>query len=119
MTIPDSSTDPFLQALYGVACGSRTSCFAVGDYDDAIAPAVEHWDGKSWSLMTTPTRAGGAISLAAVACAKPTACFAVGGSDPGRAHPTEPCGAVRMNNEDERQYGYIETDAGAVLSQLA
>ena len=66
--------------LIGVACPSPTSCFAVGTASDAssLTSLVEHWNGNTWALQTTPDLAPLPVALFGVACPSPTNCFAVG-----------------------------------------
>ncbi len=76
--------------LYGVACPTTKSCFAVGERTDIDAHGVashrtlaERWDGKSWSVMTGLDATRG---MNAIACRTSTSCVAVGGSStPGIA----------------------------------
>ena len=67
--------------LSGVSCPSTKSCFAVGGsatIDEVSTILVEHWNGHSWSIMTSPRpRRGG---LSDVSCPSPKSCFAVGSS---------------------------------------
>jgi hypothetical protein len=72
--------------LLGVSCTSSTACNAVGDYYSSGGERLtlaEIWNGTSWSLQTTPNRAGatGHILLG-VSCTSSTACTAVGGDFP-------------------------------------
>ena len=67
----------------GVVCTSTTSCIAVGQYN-TLATVTKtlamRWDGKRWSILSSPNAPGSAVSvLAGVACASSTSCFAVGG----------------------------------------
>jgi hypothetical protein len=47
------SDESAINELDGVACGSRTSCWAVGSYWNYPANTRDsialHWDGTSWS----------------------------------------------------------------------
>jgi hypothetical protein len=67
--------------LLGVSCPSTTTCFAVGDYS-TTAPTtkslVEHWNGTSWTIMTSPNPTGSATYVVGVSCPNTTSCFAVG-----------------------------------------
>jgi hypothetical protein len=85
MTTPNP-TGSILSLLVGVSCPSTTSCFAVGNYDTAFFAAnptlVEHWNGWSWKIMTSPNPTGGG-SLEGVSCPSTTSCFAVGYSNFG------------------------------------
>jgi hypothetical protein len=67
--------------LFGVACPSATSCFAVGDY--YVGPfyqtLIESWNGNSWSIVPSPnTSTSITNSLEGVTCTSPTSCIAVG-----------------------------------------
>ncbi len=70
--------------LNGVSCPSTTNCFAVGleiSFPTFYATAlVEHWNGHTWSVMTSPTPTGspGDAYLNEVSCPSTTSCFAVG-----------------------------------------
>ncbi len=76
--------------LFGVRCTSPRNCWAVGFYErNGISELDEaiHWNGKSWSLVATPTPAGTLSGdfneLLDVACTSPDSCWADGeyGSD--------------------------------------
>ena len=92
--------------LSAVSCASVTACTAVGDdgiggnYGDV--PLVEHWDGTSWSIQSTPnlptTNWDGTSwaiqttpnppyttdsALSGVSCTSITVCTAVGEFIPG------------------------------------
>jgi hypothetical protein len=61
-----------------VSCTSGRSCMAVGytlsPHEQAI---IERWDGKTWSLQTTPQPAA-STRLLGVSCSNARACTAVG-----------------------------------------
>ena len=82
MTSPNP-TGAFQTQLIGVSCPSTTNCFAVGYFQHGSSPRftktlVEHWDGKRWSIMTSPNPKSSANSfLNGVSC-RATTCFAVG-----------------------------------------
>ena len=64
-----------------LTCASATSCFAVGQTVAAGVnqTLIEHWDGSSWSLMTSPaTPADFAFFLESISCPSATSCFVVG-----------------------------------------
>ena len=81
MTSPNPSGYSFLN---GVSCASTTSCDAVGY--SASSPLfstgstlVEHWNGTSWSIVTSPNPLGAtAAALHGVSCPSTTTCFAAG-----------------------------------------
>ena len=67
----------------GVACVSASSCFATGEWATNTTPAqgktlAERWDGSTWSLMTTPNKAGQDTALAGITCTAATNCVAAG-----------------------------------------
>jgi hypothetical protein len=76
--------------LLDVACTSPDSCWADGEYgtdDSAIGSEVIenqalHWNGRVWSLSTTPNPGGtgsdGASALSAIRCASAGNCWAIG-----------------------------------------
>ncbi len=78
--------------LYGVSCPSTTNCFAVGWENSSSGPSintalVEHWNGHTWSIMTSPKPTGspGDANLSGVSCPSTTSCFAVGSTQSGHA----------------------------------
>jgi hypothetical protein len=82
-----------LHYLEDVSCPSQTSCFAVGYSANPKytvgTPIVERWNGKNWSLVTSPKSANPNTLLFGVSCASPTNCDAVGttaNSDSSVAH---------------------------------
>ncbi|HEY7951367.1 MAG TPA: hypothetical protein VID70_00170, partial [Solirubrobacteraceae bacterium] len=70
-----------VSSLGGVSCSSTSACTAVGAYTNSSAVEVtlaESWNGKEWSVQSTPNPSQAKASVfSAVAC--PTkACYAVG-----------------------------------------
>jgi hypothetical protein len=66
----------------GVSCTGLTFCAAVGvQYPGAFQQNfAETWNGRAWSITTTPNRSTSANgSLSAVSCVSSTFCLAVGG----------------------------------------
>jgi hypothetical protein len=69
--------------LFGVGCQSASSCFAVGNQYSPTSRSgktlIERWNGKAWSLVTSPNPAAGWAdpNLNGVSCTA-TACLAVG-----------------------------------------
>ena len=65
--------------LYGVACPSAKSCFAVGKYstNTDVKTLVEHWNGSNWGTLPSPNPSTNA-SFSAVTCPSVKSCFAVG-----------------------------------------
>ena len=79
---PRTTGSPFA-ALSGVSCPSGTSCYAVGDYQagspTTLKTLVEHWNGRNWSIMTSPSPPGATnASLAGVSCPSAGSCYAIG-----------------------------------------
>ena len=83
---PDASPTGY-NGLYGVTCLSQSDCTAVGFYfDDGDYPhtLIEHWDGSSWSIVTSPnTSATADNELNSVTCISNSDCKAVGWSESG------------------------------------
>ena len=73
--------------INGVSCPSTTSCFLVGYQtlaNDQQRTLIEHWNGTSWSITTSPNRAGSMGDyLSAASCPSTTSCFAAGASVSG------------------------------------
>jgi hypothetical protein len=65
--------------LWGVTCTSTANCWAVGAQEAGSDPGpvtlAEHWDGSSWSAVTTPDTHG---ILLSVTCTSGTNCWASG-----------------------------------------
>ena len=73
-----NSTSPSQTGLTAVSCLSASDCFAVGsDRFDTTGdtPLVEHWDGNTWTVGSTPSGVGG---LSGIFCTSHNACVAVG-----------------------------------------
>jgi hypothetical protein len=71
--------------LTGVACALASRCFAVGYYNNGSFAQLNQalrWNGKQWSVTSTPQPGGTTTSdrgsLAAVACPATNDCWAVG-----------------------------------------
>jgi hypothetical protein len=82
-TAYNSATGATHDLLNGVSCASATSCAAVGLYVSASGDEgslVEQWDGKAWSVVTSPDEGSASNStvLNAVSCASSRSCAAVG-----------------------------------------
>jgi hypothetical protein len=78
-----------IEVADGVSCPGPSRCVVVGSsgLGQLVSPPaylmslVQSWDGKHWSLVTSPNPSGAADAhLNAVACPDPTSCFAVGES---------------------------------------
>jgi Dockerin type I domain len=94
-SIVDSpNTGPtFPNGFYGVTCASASDCWAVGTaITDTNTPGagliieqtlIEHWDGSSWSIVTSPdTSPVESNELRSVSCASASDCWAVGNAVP-------------------------------------
>jgi hypothetical protein len=63
---------------------SSTDCAAVGSYfpnHGGPSTAVEHWNGSSWAVVTSPnppTVSPPGTALESVTCTGASSCFAVG-----------------------------------------
>src|SRR6266404_4810463 len=102
VTSPNSSATQSNQ-LYAVTCVSGSDCWAAGDYvvtdilgDQFFQTLVEHWNGTSWTIVSSPntiTVAGHPLAsnvFYSVTCASASDCWAVGYSDNGNAFVGEP-----------------------------
>jgi hypothetical protein len=75
--------------LYGVACTSTSDCTAAGVLwttpltgSGLYQTLVEHWDGMSWSVVTSPNTATDQDNiLSSVACSTVSDCWAVGSAN--------------------------------------
>jgi hypothetical protein len=90
-SVSTASAWPFSE-LDGVSCTSATNCMAVGADETqggGLAPLVEHFDGRNWTIEGVPV--SGVGSLAAVSCTSASFCAAVGDvltSSPGAFEPS-------------------------------
>jgi hypothetical protein len=75
--------------LRGVSCTSPSACVAVGDQSLKIRPPgsyaigsvtlTERWDGKTWTVVPSPSpEIGAGAELASVSCTSKTNCLAAG-----------------------------------------
>lgn len=82
---PDGTSAGATNELYGATCGTSHDCWAVGSYGNSAGAIVNealHWNGKKWSLVSTPnpdgTATGDRNTLLAARCTSSTNCWAVG-----------------------------------------
>lgn len=88
---PNPTDGSTVAALSGVSCASATNCSAVGSKTSSSATKtfVEHWNGTSWSIVSSPNRSGStAAVLSGVSCPSATSCYAVGASSIGSGDVT-------------------------------
>jgi len=73
-------SQPYCRGLSSVSCSSTRTCTAVGEFGlTADAPLAEQWNGRRWSLESTPTPvATNDWELASVSCHSRVRCIAVG-----------------------------------------
>ena len=66
--------------LYGVACSSSANCWTVGSSltDGPDATLAQHWDGNSWTIVSSPNDAVESSQLRSVTCVSSSDCWAVG-----------------------------------------
>jgi hypothetical protein len=67
--------------LNGVSCSTETACTAVGQFNTSTGgqfTLTERWNGKSWTVQSTPITAKGPSELNGVSCPSATTCIAVG-----------------------------------------
>jgi hypothetical protein len=73
-------------SLAGVACTAANSCTAVGQNSEPFSnlTIAEVWNGKTWTLRSTPDFLSGQATFSGVSCGLSQACTAVGAtSDAG------------------------------------
>jgi photosystem II stability/assembly factor-like uncharacterized protein len=76
---PNPGTDS--NGLYGVAALSATNVWVVGLYANIAGPAqtlIEHWNGTSWQVVSSPNVGTGGDSLSSVAAISASDIWAVG-----------------------------------------
>ena len=82
---PSPSVDEgSVSVLNTVSCTTRSFCVAVGDYygtGSFTKTLIERWNGTVWSVLRSPSIAGGDNSLNGVDCATANTCEAVGRHD--------------------------------------
>ena len=73
-------------SLEGVSCAASSDCWAVGGSGTypPFQTLTEHWDGSTWSIVTSPSPAPGG-GFAGVTCVNSSDCWAVGGSGGGQS----------------------------------
>jgi len=68
--------------LNAVSCPRANSCYAVGGVltkADTDQSFIEHWNGKIWSVMSSPPYGGtGNVVLTGISCPNPSSCLAIG-----------------------------------------
>jgi hypothetical protein len=78
---PNSRPTPTDNFPSGVTCVSASDCWAVGYYNNVSAnqTLIEHWDGVSWTTITSPnTNPTQQNLLRSVSCVSASDCWAAG-----------------------------------------
>lgn len=82
VTATSNPSGALYSRLSGVACGSESSCQAVGSYINEKGTELSiayKWNGVSWSQVTVPMPSGAEASrLRSVGCVSSSSCTAVG-----------------------------------------
>jgi hypothetical protein len=69
-------------ALETVSCPQATNCWAAGFWELASGSRsgtlTEHWNGKAWSTVATPTSGASSSQLLGSSCSAASACMTVG-----------------------------------------
>src|SRR6266851_991175 len=79
--VPSPSPGPSVNDLNGVASISANDVWAVGDFinaQDIPRTLIEHWNGTSWSVVTSPNGSKGSNFLFGVTAVSSTDVWAVG-----------------------------------------
>lgn len=73
--------------VHAVDCVAADDCWSVGwvTSPGSLLPATEHWDGTSWSLISSPQQSG--VLLQSISCVATNDCWAVG-QDEGSPDPS-------------------------------
>ncbi len=76
--VPSPNPGQYYNVLYGVACSSASTCWAVG-WEEGSAPQslIEEYSGGSWSLVSSPDP-GEVNWLYGITCVNANDCWAVG-----------------------------------------
>src|SRR5207302_1280382 len=84
VTSPNTSPNQYNE-LHGVTCSSASDCWAVGFSDNGNAffgeplqTLIEHWNGSSWAIVTSPNNGTATNLLNGVTCVSASQCLAVG-----------------------------------------
>jgi hypothetical protein len=88
-TSPDKGASN--NSLSGVSCTSGTHCIAAGNYQKKssdVDTLMESWNGRSWSIQSSPNTAVEDNYLNGVSCATSTSCMAVGDTYDGSENQT-------------------------------
>jgi hypothetical protein len=95
---PNANTAFVDDQLFGAVCSSTRNCWAVGQQviegSTAIKNEALHWNGKHWSLVSTPNPGGTATAndsniLLSVRCNSASNCWAVGKQSSGGVYHQE------------------------------
>ena len=81
--VDSPNTDPTLDnILYSVTCRSTSDCWAVGgsltSSRTGINSLIEHWDGSSWTIVSSPNATDSVFDVLTGATCTSTQCWAVG-----------------------------------------
>lgn len=82
---PNAVPPPGANALAAVSADATDDAWAVGSYQasgsDPQLPLAEHWDGRTWTVVSTPSLAGTSAVFSAVDVIAPDDAWAVGYGD--------------------------------------
>ncbi|MFN2582855.1 MAG: hypothetical protein ABR498_08970, partial [Candidatus Dormibacteria bacterium] len=122
---PNKSTTAF-DGFAGVTCVTPSDCWAVGSYFDGNSEQtlVEHWDGTSWSIVSSPNQVPGpgagteeSNALNSVSCVSSSDCWAVGFYVRTVQTPTAPQNTPVTSN-DEPLYEHWDGSNWALVTPV-
>jgi hypothetical protein len=79
--VPAPNPSSQFNVLNGVSCASGSDCWAAGYYasgSGAIQTLIEHWNGSSWIVVTSPNIGPKSNQLLSVSCVSGADCWVVG-----------------------------------------
>src|SRR5205085_6847002 len=100
--------------LAGVTCISAADCWAVGHYYNSASgfdqTLIEHWNGASWSVVSSPNSSSQYNHLNGVSCSSSSNCAAVGYYQSGIGGP----GFTLIEHWDGASWSIVTSPNGGI-----